>query len=203
MTKNELVVLGFLSEKPMYGYQLFQEVERREMENWAQVNVASMYNTLHRLQKERLIEGKGEKPGKMPERLVYHITPKGRERLGELVEMALNEKKMPEDSFMVGVAFLHGLTREKILSSLNQKKKQLHKVIKRIQELCGNNCEGIPFNLKFILERGISHLKLDIKLIDKLISQVKVERRISNLRLDIKLMNKLVRQAKDLKLIKE
>jgi DNA-binding PadR family transcriptional regulator len=173
MTKNELVVLGLLSEKPMYGYQLHQEIERTEMEHWAQVNLASMYNTLNRLQKEKLIEGKEEKPGKMPERKVYHITPKGEKRLGELVEMALNEKKMPEDSFMVGVAFLQGLAREKVLSSLAQKKRQLHKVIKKIQGLCGNNCEEIPFNLEFILERGISHLKLDIKLIDKLANQVR------------------------------
>ena len=59
MTKNELVVLGLLSEKPMYGYQLYQEIERREMEHWAQVNLASIYNTLNRLQKDKLIEGKG------------------------------------------------------------------------------------------------------------------------------------------------
>jgi DNA-binding PadR family transcriptional regulator len=173
MTKNELVVLGLLSEKPMYGYQLYQEIEKMEMEHWAQVNLASIYNTLNRLQKEKLIEGKGEKPGKMPERKVYHITPKGEKRLGELVEMALNEKKMPEDSFSVGVAFLQGLARERILECLSQKKSKLRKVILRIQKLYGDEGKEIPFNWKFILERGVSHLKLDIKLIDKLAEQVK------------------------------
>jgi DNA-binding PadR family transcriptional regulator len=173
MTKNELVVLGLLSEKPMYGYQLHQEIERREMEHWAQVNLASIYNTLNRLQRQKLIEGKGEKPGKMPERRVYHITPRGKERLGELVEMALKEKKMPEDSFIVGVAFLQGLSKEKILECLSQKKKQLHQVIHRIQKMCGNGCKKLPFNWKFILEGGISHLKLEIKYIEKMINHVK------------------------------
>ncbi len=173
MTKNELVVLGLLSEMPMYGYQLYQEIEKREMENWAQVNLASIYNTLNRLQKQKLIEGKGEKPGKMPERKVYHITPKGRKRLGKLVEMALNEQKMPEDSFIVGVAFLQGLSKKKILTSLSKKKDQLRRVLKRIQEIYKNGCVKMPFNWKFILEKGIFHLKEDIKHLDELIKLVR------------------------------
>ena len=173
MTKNELVVLGLLSEKPMYGYQLYQEIEKREMEHWAQVNLASMYNTLHRLQKEKLIEGKGEKPGKMPERKVFHITPKGEKRLGKLVEMALNEAKMPQDSFMVGVAFLHALSKEKILVSLSKKKEQLGKVIRRIEKIYCEEHRDVPFNWKFLLEEGILHLKTHIKMVDKLIIQVK------------------------------
>jgi DNA-binding PadR family transcriptional regulator len=173
MTKNELVVLGLLSEKPMYGYQLHQEIERREMEHWAQVHLASIYNTLNRLQKEKLIEGKGERPGKMPERKVYHITPKGKKRLGELVEIALNEQKMPQDDFIVGVAFLQGLSKEKILDSLSKKKEQLGKVIKRIQKLYRDECGRMPFNWKFIVEKGIFHLKVDIKHLDELIGLVR------------------------------
>lgn len=173
MTKNELVVLGLLSEKPMYGYQLHQEIERREMEHWAQVNLASIYNTLNRLQKNKLIEGKGEKPGKMPERRVYHITPKGEKRLGELVEMALNEQKMPEDSFVVGVAFLHALSKDKILDALSKKKEQLRGVIQRIKKICRDRCDKMPFNWKFLLEKGIFHLKMEIKHLDELASLVK------------------------------
>jgi len=173
MTKNELVVLGLLGEKPMYGYQLYQEVERREMEHWAQVNLASIYNTLNHLQKDKLIQGKGERPGKMPERKVYHITPKGEKRLGELVEKALTEKKMPEDSFIVGVAFMKGLSKEKILDCLSQKKRQLQNVIHWIQKFCGDKCRKVPYNWEFIFKGGIAHLKLEIRLIEKMMNQVK------------------------------
>jgi DNA-binding PadR family transcriptional regulator len=173
MTKNELVVLGLLGEKPMYGYQLYQEVEKREMEHWAQVNLASIYNTLNRLQKDKLIQGKGEKPGKMPERKVYHITSNGRKRLEDLVQMALNEQKMPQDSFIVGVAFLQGLSKEKILDSLSKKKEQLHKVVERIERIYQDGCCKMPYNWKFILEIGIFHLRVSIKNLDELMRLVK------------------------------
>jgi DNA-binding PadR family transcriptional regulator len=203
MTKNELVVLGLLSEMPMYGYQLYQEIERREMEHWAQVNLASIYNTLHRLQRKKLIEGRGEKPGKMPERLVYHITSKGKERLGELVEMALYENKMPQDSFIVGVFFLQGLSKGRVLDCLSKKKRQFQKIIQQIQKLYADAGRKIPPNWEFIMKRGISHLKLDIKLIDKLINQVGMVRGSSDLRPNIKLIKKLISQGKGLKFMKE
>jgi DNA-binding PadR family transcriptional regulator len=173
MAKNELVVLGLLSEKPMYGYQLHQEIERTEMEHWAQVNLASMYNTLHRLQKEKLIEGKGEKPGKMPERKVFHITAKGKERLGELVEMALNEQKMPQDDFVVGVAFLQALSRNKIISALSKRKEQLKKVIQRIEKIYRDRRDKMPFNWKFMLGKGIYYLQLEIRHLNELMRLVK------------------------------
>ncbi|HVP36793.1 MAG TPA: PadR family transcriptional regulator [Terriglobales bacterium] len=173
MTKNELVVLGLLSEEPMYGYQLYQEVEKREMEHWAQVNLASIYNTLNRLQKDKLILGKGERPGKMPERKVYHITSKGRKRLEDLVQMALNEQKMPQDSFVVGVAFLQGLSKEKILDALSEKKEQLRKVVERIEKIYQEECCKMSYNWKFILETGIFHLRASIKNLDELMRLVK------------------------------
>jgi DNA-binding PadR family transcriptional regulator len=173
MTKNELVVLGLLREKPMYGYQIYQEVERREMEYWAQVNLASIYNTLNRLQKDKLIQGKGEKPGKMPERKVYHITSKGRKRLEDLVQMALNEQEMPQDSFIVGVAFLQGLPKEKVLDSLSKKKEQLRHVEERIEKIYQDGCCKMSYNWKFILEMGIFHLRASIKNLDELMRLVK------------------------------
>lgn len=173
MTKNELVVLGLLREKPMHGYQLYQEIERREMEHWAQVNLASIYNTLSRLQRNKLIQGKEERPGKMPERRVYHITPKGKKRLVELVEMALNEQKMPQDSFMVGVAFLHVLSKGKVLDSLSKKKEHLHNIIHRVKKLYHEVHKDVPFNWRFIFQEGVSHLKTHIELVEKLMGQVK------------------------------
>ena len=109
----------------------------------------------------------------MPERKVYHITARGKKRLGELVEMALNEQKMPEDSFIVGVAFLQGLSKEKILDALSKKKGQLRKVIERIEKIYQEGCCKMPYNWKFILKKGIYHLKVEMKHLDELARLVK------------------------------
>ena len=56
MNKNKLVVLGILAEQSMHGYQLDQTIKHRSMDMWAKINMASIYNTLITLEKEKLIK---------------------------------------------------------------------------------------------------------------------------------------------------
>jgi DNA-binding PadR family transcriptional regulator len=176
MTKNELVVLGLLNEGPMHGYQLYHEMEKRNMEAWAQVNLASIYNTLDRLRRAKMVEAKKEKPGKMPEREVFHITRKGKGKLSALVEEAITDDRMPENNFCVGIAFLFGLSKKKALECLELKKKRLKKIAEHLERLRRDSDQPLPLNWKFLLGYGTDHLRLDIKKIEDL------KRKISKLK---------------------
>jgi len=176
MTKNELVVLGLLNQEPMHGYQLYHEIEKRYMETWAQVNLASIYNTLDRLKRDQMVEAKKEKPGRMPEREVFHITPKGKKRLSHLVEEALTDHHMPPDNFAVGVAFLFGLSKKKALECLEKKGNCLKKAKAHLENLGRELNRCLPVNWKFLLRHGIDHIQLNIKSIEDL------KRKISKLR---------------------
>jgi len=168
MTKNELVVLGLLKEMPMHGYQLYHEIEKRNMEAWAQVNLASVYNTLDRLRRAKMVEAKKEKPGKMPEREVFHITRKGKQKLATLVEEAITDDRMPDNNFCVGVAFLSGLSKKKALESLEVKRKVLKKVVAHLESQKKDESRAMPLNWRFLLRYGIEHVQLDIKKIEEL-----------------------------------
>ncbi len=172
MTKNELVVLGLLDQKPMHGYQLYHEIERTRMEHWAQVNLASIYNTLNRLEQRRMIEPKREKPGRMPERNVYHITKKGKEKLASLVEQTLKASQIPQSNFVVGVAFIKGLSKRKALDCLKYKEEIFQKTLKHLLKADKDEGEDMPFHWNFILHSGIDHMRLEIKRIDGLIKQI-------------------------------
>jgi len=176
MTKNELVVLGLLNETPMHGYQLYHQIEKSNMETWAQANLASIYNTLERLRKAKMVVAKREKPGKMPEREVYHITPKGKLRLSNLVEEAITDQRMPENNFCVGVAFLLGLPKKKALECLEVKKKHVKRVVEHLENLRKDLDQCLSLNWKFLISYGIDHLRLDMKKIEDL------KRKISKLK---------------------
>jgi DNA-binding PadR family transcriptional regulator len=176
MSKNELVVLGLLNEMSMHGYQLYHEIEKRNMEAWAQVNLASVYNTLDRLRRGKMVEAKKEKPGKMPEREVFQITPKGKKELSRQVEEALTDSRMPENNFCVGMAFLSGLSKKKAAECLEIKIKQMKKVEQHLKNLLTDQGGKMPVNWKFLLRYGIEHIQLDIKKIGDL------KRKISKLK---------------------
>jgi len=176
MTKNELVVLGLLNEIPMHGYQLYHEIEKRNMEAWAQVNLASVYNTLDRLRRAKMVEAKREKPGRMPEREVFYITRKGTQKLSSLLLAAITDDRMPDNNFCVGVAFLSGLSKKKALECLEVKRKRMKKLAEHLESVKKDKSRDMPFNWKFLLRYGIEHVRLDIKKIEDL------KRKISKLK---------------------
>lgn len=176
MTKNELVVLGLLNEMPMHGYQLYHEIDKRNMEAWAQVNLASVYNTLDRLRRAKMVEAKKEKPGRMPEREVFHITRQGKRKLASLVEEAITDDRMPENNFCVGIAFLLGLTKRRALECLEIKRKRMRKVVEHLEGLKEKSQGKLPLNWRFLLGYGIDHVRMDVKKIEVL------KRKISKLK---------------------
>lgn len=91
LTAADLVVLGLLLERPMHGYGVNQELERREVRDWAGVSRPQVYYSLRKLADaghiglapgraagaERGSAERGSAEGG-PERRVYRVTANGR-----------------------------------------------------------------------------------------------------------------------------
>lgn len=172
MTKNELVVLGLLNQKPMHGYQLYHEVERTGMEHWAQVNLSSIYNTLNRLEQKEMIEAKREKPGKMPERSVYRITKKGKDELAHLLEQALRDNRIHPTNLVLGVAFIKGLPKRKALDCLKFRKEIMQELRRHLVKANKDGGENMPFPWAFVMQRTMDHLTLGIRRLGDLVKQI-------------------------------
>lgn len=89
MTKLDLrtgstavMVLRLLAERPMYGYQIVKDLQTRS-EGYFDLEQGTLYPTLHRLEKDNLVESKWEVVEDGPSRKYYYITPQGRAELAE------------------------------------------------------------------------------------------------------------------------
>jgi DNA-binding PadR family transcriptional regulator len=163
MSKNELVVLGLLNQKPMHGYQLHQEIEKTGMEIWAEVNLSSIYNTLNRLEEKKMVQAKREKPGRMPERSVYHLTKGGREKLTSLLEQVFSDDKISPANLMLGTFFIKGLPKRKALECLKAKVKVMEKLLQSLLRAEKEAGGDKPFPWAFFMRGTIDHLSNGIK----------------------------------------
>ena len=77
---TETLLLSLLSGKPMYGYQIVKELEKRS-NGYFQFKEGTLYPALHRLDKSSLVEGKWREEGTGLPRRYYQLTPKGRKVL--------------------------------------------------------------------------------------------------------------------------
>ncbi|MCG3121396.1 MAG: hypothetical protein ALAOOOJD_04461 [bacterium] len=177
MSKNEIAILGLLAECPMHGYQIHQQIKEREMDYWAKIKLPSIYSTLTRLEEQGLISSGKEKVGNTPERTVYSLTPVGREELGEMVQSFLREDDHPEWLFGLGVAFICGAAREKVLEALQLRKQNLEKHLHALTQEAENYKGKIPFNWYMLVEHATKHMQLDLAWLDRLMDTVQTVER--------------------------
>ena len=103
-----LVVLAFLSERPMHAYRMFQLMQQREkgsIVNLAQRN--SLYQAMNRLVKSGLAEvDSTERAENRPERTVYRITDAGKAALHQWTLELLRDETPEFPSMPVAISLM-------------------------------------------------------------------------------------------------
>jgi DNA-binding PadR family transcriptional regulator len=75
LTTPDLVILSFLMENPMHGYQIALALKERQVKDWAGVSKPQVYYSLKKLEASGLICGKSDEGYSLgPERRIFSIT---------------------------------------------------------------------------------------------------------------------------------
>ena len=83
---TETLLLVLMEAEPMYGYQLAKEIGQRSSGYFA-FKEGTMYPALHRLERDKLVDGTWQDTPNGVRRRYYRITAKGRQALADrLVE---------------------------------------------------------------------------------------------------------------------
>jgi DNA-binding PadR family transcriptional regulator len=89
LTLADLVVLSMLAERAMHGYELWAELERREVAQWASISKPQIYYSLKKLKAARHIESiKAADATLGPDRQTYRPTSSGRRALADALARA-------------------------------------------------------------------------------------------------------------------
>jgi DNA-binding PadR family transcriptional regulator len=87
LTTPDLVLLSLLCERPWHAYEANQELERRQVGDWAGVSRPQVYYSFEKLRQMGLLApAQSAEPVAGPERNVMETTAKGREALADALE---------------------------------------------------------------------------------------------------------------------
>ena len=87
LTTPDMVLLSLLAERPMHGYEANQELQRRQVEDWAGISRPQVYYSLDKLARLQLVHSaESDEPQAGPERRVFATTAKGRTALADALE---------------------------------------------------------------------------------------------------------------------
>lgn len=164
MTDIELLVLGLLAEQDRYGYQIDEEIKKRNMRRWATIGFSSIYYTLSSLKRRRLLESRVEQSAVGPKRRIFAITDAGRQTLSQEAIARLAECIPSPTSFYLGIALSKHVDRTAVLPAL---KEHAHRVSERLQEIKRGIHEDTSVIAKDMMELGIALAEAEAEWLNK------------------------------------
>jgi DNA-binding PadR family transcriptional regulator len=174
MGKNELAILGLLSEGEKYGYQIHQQISERSMDVWAKISISSIYNTLNKLGDQGMVSARKMKVGKTPERHIYRITPAGERMLADLVEKFMAKRGMGEYPFGLGVAFMYALSKERVQALLSGRIDRLGAELRAFDERIRAAADPMPPHWALLYRNGRNHIQTELEWCRGLLEQLEV-----------------------------
>ncbi|MDI6606305.1 MAG: PadR family transcriptional regulator [Candidatus Omnitrophota bacterium] len=167
MIEHELLLLGLLRESPKHGYDIKIKIEEI-LFLFAGVDLKSVYYPLKVLEKKGLVAKRITKSGKRPQRFVYTLTPKGRNRFDELLTRSLLSVKRPQFSLDLSLYFLHYLKPDIARRRLRGRLHILNRIAKGLEALAKSPPANPP-SLGRILEHNLQMLRAEARFLNDLI----------------------------------
>jgi DNA-binding PadR family transcriptional regulator len=176
MSANELLLLGLLGQQRMHGYELHDFLEKR-LGFVSDMKKPTAYRLLDSLHEQGLVEREVEKPGRRPERRVYHLTPKGRERFLALLRQELPAASLPVYSSNVALLFVNQLPPGERRELLGRRLAALEEWRVRLSELVARHPSGTTARL--VLEHDLAHLEAEQEWLARTVSSLDQIRSLS------------------------
>lgn len=159
LTNNDLLVLGFLLERPMHGYEIDQALKTEDVGLWFEISTAAIYYSLNKLRRLSMIADAHSR-GSSGDKTIYHVTEYGREQFFAGMESLINSEKPIRSEYDLGIFMLNRLPKNQA-SLLLEKRIVFLRQLKEQLKLKHDEAKG-RLLLQAILEHSISVAQLDV-----------------------------------------
>lgn len=176
MSAIRTLLLGVLVQQgPKHGYEIRQELESWNAEQWASIAYGSIYFALKKMAEEGLIKVLENKGDEKPGRILYEVTEGGKKEFMDLLHKQWWEPKPIIDPFQVALTFMNCMPKDELLLALEHKADSLRASIKSMAHLiplrmADNNW---PRHITENFRLATAHLEAELKWIEGAIKKVK------------------------------
>lgn len=169
MALKEMVSLGLIYPQSCHAYAIDAFLKIIKFDQWANISRASIYNTLKHLESEGYLTVKTEKLSYMPERKVYTITEKGKQRLSEEIKETVLQPSLGINAFILAMLFCFGMPAEEAIEMIEKRIALLKEEIDKIRADYNEAEKRELLNWMYFLDAGIKRRELEIETARKFI----------------------------------
>jgi DNA-binding PadR family transcriptional regulator len=170
VTLADLVVLSLLCEGPRHGYELWAELERRQVEKWASISKPQVYYSLRKLAAARhIVSARDDDAAQGPERQVYKPSESGRRVLADSLAQARWSTQRPPDPFLTWMVLSWQARPRDFTAQVARRRKFLEEQLREDREaLDAVIAETSPSSdAAFVVRLGIKQFEIELAWLDE------------------------------------
>lgn len=173
LTKAEAALLGLLSEKSMYPYQIEEQVKAHDMRLWTELSMSAIYKLLRKLENDGLVSRINEISPENRLRKLYHVTDKGKDALMSKLVVLLSHPEHVRWPVDIGIYNCDLLPMETVYIALSAYRKALLEKVGAYEDLLeGMKQSGCPPHRLGMTIRPVHLLKAEIHWVDEFMLQL-------------------------------
>lgn len=176
MSAIRTLLLGVLVQQgPKHGYEIRQELESWNAEQWANIAYGSIYFSLKKMLEEGLIKVLESRENEKPGRILYEVTEMGKNQFMDLLRKQWWEIKPIIDPFQVALTFMNCLPKEELILAFEHKSDSLRANIKSTTHLIPIRVaeEGWPRHIAENFRLATAHMEVELEWVESAIKKVK------------------------------
>jgi DNA-binding PadR family transcriptional regulator len=173
LSNVEAALLGLLSERPRYPYQIEQEVEGRDMRFWTELSMSSIYKVLRKLEKDGYVKRVNMVSPENRLRKIYTLSAEGRRALREKIETLMSSPEHIRWPIDIGTYNCDLLPPAKVRAALKKYRRALAEKIGGYEALLKYLKEaGCPAHRFGVATRPVFLLKGELRWVDSYLAQL-------------------------------
>jgi DNA-binding PadR family transcriptional regulator len=157
-------VLALLAAGPSHGYQLKGDFEANVGPQWGPLNIGHLYQVLDRLSRDDLVSSERQPQSVKPDRVVYSITPAGREELARwLGEASPRSSGFRDDFFLKVTAAARSGSADTVRGVLSAQRAHL---LRELRNLDGLRRKATDPVVGLLLSAAARHVEADLAFVE-------------------------------------
>lgn len=175
-TKTDLLLLGLLLDRPVHGYELYQQIHAEGIDNWFVISAAGVYYSLRKLRDQGLVVESRQRGGGSTRKSIYRLTEKGREAFFTTLEAELASRERAYLGYDLAIYLLNRLPLPRALPRLEDRQVFLTEQTEEAQAALAAEQDNGASPLKLaILEHQLRYLAMEQAWLADVIDDIREE----------------------------
>jgi DNA-binding PadR family transcriptional regulator len=173
-TKTDLLLLGLLLDRPMHGYELYQQIQSEGIDRWFNVSAAGVYYSLRKLHEQGHVVETGQPGSGSARKAIYRLTEDGRRAFFAAMEIELASHDQTCLDYDLVIYLLNRFPLQRALPQLEKRQAFLTEQRRKVEaELVSEREGGNPALVMAILDHKLRFLDMEQHWLAQVIANIR------------------------------